>query len=167
MELHYFTKIKWLYPTELRKHSKISVFKNFRQGNQFKRICEILRDYGGFLEMPQKDCEGWFSHMRAYARKSWNAPNSNKFIFGPFPISKSMVWFFRIRWEKWGISRFSNIKKWGISRKNLMVDFEMRKHAFWGISRKISLRDWKFENLESIEFPIRVETDFKNSRYST
>ena len=83
----------------------------------------------------------------ANARKFWNSPKSNVFIFGPVPISKSITCFFLemphsfmfeyfkmpnffiilIRLGRWGISRFANIKKWGHSRKKHSIDFEMGK----------------------------------------
>ena len=33
----------------------------------------FLANYRGFLEMTKKECERWFLHVGAYARKSWNA----------------------------------------------------------------------------------------------
>ena len=40
-----------------------------------------------------------------------NAPKSKMFIFGSFSV-------FKIKWEKWGISKKTSVEKWGISKKN-------------------------------------------------
>ena len=76
----------------------------------------------------------------------WNAPKSNKFIFGSFSVLKLITcqffemlhficWkilkcpFFSIRfWNgRWGISIISNIWKWGISKKLTRDQFLTKK----------------------------------------
>ena len=94
--------------------------------------------------MPQKTCKGWLLHVRAYARKSWNAPKSNQFIFGPFPISKPITWFLN-HMRKRVISRFSNIKKLDISRKNTWSILKWENLLFGVFQGKYF---WATENLK-------------------
>ena len=44
-----------------------------------------------------------------------NAPKSKMFIFGSFSV-------FRIKREKWGISKKKSIEKWGISKKKHVIN---------------------------------------------
>ena len=103
--------------------------------------------YRGYLEMPQKTCEGGILHVKAYAifpempqnrtysfSVLFSFSNRSRAFFSKCPTFFCSfflkcpifpIWFWK--WEKWGISGKTNIKKWGISRKKHAIDLKTRK----------------------------------------
>ena len=68
-------------------------WKSWKITNSLETIDE------GFLEMSQKACRRRFLQVRTCARKPWNAPKSNRFIFSPFrkrlfPFQNGLCAFF-------------------------------------------------------------------------
>ena len=111
--------------------------------------------------MPQKACERCILHVGPYARKIWNAPNSNTssfsiFLFeiwsrGFYMLEKFEMPHFRTQWLANGayqifrtyknhVTRFrtetGSVRIWGISKKYAYgLTWKIHhSHAFWSIS---------------------------------
>ena len=83
----------------------------------------INKLYAGYHEMPQKVCERCIFHVRPYAFY-FEMPQNRTL---PFSVHFSVHFSISFcKWEKWGISKNSNIKNRGISKKKHVTSFKTR-----------------------------------------